>query len=95
MNGRIKRGALLGILATPVLLAFYTMATILFSACGAAGTVSSSAACGTLMSSIGEAQHLDPERAVADIRTVAAVCRRLQSVDAGADAGEVDAGVSP
>ena len=50
--------------------------------CGAAGRVSTAAACATVIASIGEAQHLEPERALADLDNVSAACRRL-APDAG------------
>ena len=52
--------------------------------CGAAGRVSAATACSGLLVSIGEARHLAPERALADIESVSAVCRRLDAADAGA-----------
>lgn len=59
-------------------------AAAMASGCGAAGRVSTSAACSGLLVSIGEAPHLEPERALADIESVSAVCRRLDAADAGA-----------
>lgn len=63
--------------------------TALAASCGTAQSITSAAACSTLITSIGEARHLAPERAVADIRAVGAVCRRLQqdAPDAGVDGG--------
>ena len=56
--------------------------------CGTAKSITAAAACNTLILSIGEAQQLEAERAVADIRTVSSVCRRLEAMtasDAGVD----------
>ena len=49
------------------------------TSCGStpAARTTTAAACSTLIVSLGEAEHLEPERATADIRAVAAVCRRL------------------
>lgn len=60
--------------------------TLLMVSCGSTSPrVTSAAACSALIVSLGEAHHLEPERATADIRAVAAVCRRLQEpLDGGA-----------
>jgi hypothetical protein len=59
---------------------------MMWAGCGTAQSVTSATACSTLLIAIGEARQLEPERAVADIRTVSAVCRRLQDApDAGTD----------
>lgn len=55
----------------------------LVSGCGAAGTVSTSAACSTLLVTIGERRDYAPERAHADIDAVAEVCSRLAVSDGG------------
>lgn len=61
----------------------------LSAGCASARSITAGAACSTLIVAIGEARQLAPERAVADIRTVSAVCRRLQD---SPDAGVVDGG---
>ena len=58
--------------------------TLLAASCGSTATrTTTAAACSTLIVSLGEAP-LEPERAAADIRTVAQICRRLETVDGGA-----------
>lgn len=52
--------------------------------CGAAGRVSTATACATVIAALGEARHLEPERALADLDNVGAACRRLDAADAGA-----------
>jgi hypothetical protein len=67
--------------------ALFASLTILAASCGStpAARTTTAAACNTLIVSLGEAEHLEPERATADIRAVAAVCRRLHAeVDGGA-----------
>lgn len=59
-------------------------AAVCLTGCGAAGRVSTAAACAGLLASIGEARHLEPERALADLENVSAICRRLDAADAGA-----------
>ena len=62
--------------------------TILAASCGSTASTrtTTTVACSTLIVGLGEAEHLEPERATADIRTVAAVCRRLHAepLDGGA-----------
>ncbi len=66
--------------------ALFASLTLLAASCGSTSPrVTSAAACNALIVSLGEAEHLAPERATADIRTVTAVCRRLQEpADGGA-----------
>lgn len=67
-----------------VALLFLGLGPLLMSGCGGtASRVSTAASCSSLMLTIGERADYAPERAVADIDSVAAVCRRLD-VDAGA-----------
>lgn len=56
---------------------------LLVSGCGAAVQVSTGAACASLMTAVGERHDYAPERAHADIDSVAAVCHRLEVVDGG------------
>lgn len=52
--------------------------------CGAAARISTAAACSTVIVAIGEARDLAPERALADVQSVEAVCVRLHAApDAG------------
>ncbi len=59
--------------------ALFASLALLAASCGstAASRTTTAAACSALIVSLGEAEHLEPERATADIRAVAAVCRRL------------------
>lgn len=66
--------------------AFIFVIAAVLSACGSAQSITAGVACNTLIVAIGEAHQLDAERAVADIHTVSAVCRRLEvTPDAGVD----------
>ena len=69
---------------TLAFIAFMAAAACL-TGCGAAGRVSTGAACGAIMVAIGEAEHLEPARAHADLESQSAICSRLAP----------DAGVSP
>lgn len=54
--------------------------------CGGAARITTAAACGTVIVAIGDSRQ-SPERALADVQSVEAVCRRLHVVP--------DAGVAP
>jgi len=58
---------------------FVALISLLLVSCASAASVTSAVACSSLLVQIGEAEHLDADRAVADIRTVSAVCTRLQN----------------
>ena len=75
--------------AVPGVAALFFVLFAALASCGTAQSITSAAACNSLIISIGEARQLAPERAVADIRTVSAVGRRLQDAP---DAGAVDGG---
>lgn len=61
----------------------WVLVVAMVAGCGAASRVATSTACASLMLTIGERRDYEPARAVADIDSVAAVCRRLDA-DAGA-----------
>lgn len=83
---RARKLSLAGVVAYFFLMLALLVAACVAGGCGGAARVGAAVACPSLLLSIGEAPHLSPERAHADIDSVAAVCRRLQ-VDA--DAGTV------
>ena len=71
--------ACLWLVALAATIAILTAAS---AGCGAAGRVSTATACATVIAALGEAQHLEPERALADIESQSSICRRL-APDAG------------
>lgn len=81
---RLRRLLLTTVIGYVFVLVVVGVAACLGAGCGAASRVGVAVACPSLMLSVAEAPHLSPERAHADIDSVAAVCRRLQvDVDAG------------
>lgn len=66
--------ACLWLVALASVIAILTAAT---TGCGAAGRVSTAAACSTMLVAIGEAEHLEPARAHADLESQSAICSRL------------------